>query len=346
MRKLNHRLLSIFILITACLGTEAAETLKITESKCIKLPDGAFWIDNYRSNNHGVISLEPAHWRATSASPKLARIKPNQINRKGLDNLSMSGSANPTLTNMHWLKKNYGATHSVYIIDLRQETHLFINGSPVSIFYKKDEINWGKTLTDINQFEHYWVNNLLYQNTIKLNKLGRPVLGLKIPTKPQATTIQEVYTEAEAAKMAGIGYFRIDVPDYHPPAPEQVDLFVQFVKKAPAHSWFHFHCAAGKGRTTTFMVMRDILANGTQVELIDIVTRQALLGGIDLFASSKSLSAQPWKKEFHEARVDFIKLFYTYIHNGIEAKQSFAQWIKKQPPGAYKAILHTAAYPQ
>lgn len=340
MRTIKHRLFSTLILMTSCLTAEAA----ITKPKSINLPTEAFWIANYKSNVPVQVSLEPAQWR-TSKNHSAINTKEQQITNKGLDNLSISGSANPTLANMHWLKKNYGTTHPLYIIDLRQETHLFINGLPISIFYKKDEINWGKTLVEINQSEQYWVNTLLTQHKMQINKLGRPVSGIKVPTRPETISIQEAYTEAEAAQKTGIGYFRIDVPDYHPPAPEQVDQFLQFVKKVPANSWLHFHCAAGKGRTTTFMVMRDILANGTQINLSDIVTRQALLGGINLFAPSKSLSAQPWKKQYHDARIDFIKLLYTYIHDGIYPKQNFTQWISKQPSGPYKSVLHTAAYP-
>lgn len=340
---LNYHLICSLVLMTSCLTIQAAGEASITRPNGIKFPIGAFWIANYRNDIH--TSLEPANWR--TASNALTIINPEQqINLKGLENLYTSGSASPTLANMYWLKKNYGADRPVYIVDLRQETHLFINGLPISIFYKKDEINWGKTLVGINQEEQYWINTLLTHKTIEINKLGHPVSGIKVPTQPEPLSIKEVYTEAEAAQKAGIGYFRIDVPDYHPPAPGQVDQFLQFVKKIPAHSWLHFHCAAGKGRTTTFMVMQDILVNGTEIDLVDIVARQSLSGGINLFAPSKSLSTQPWKKQYHEARINFIKLFYTYIHEGVYPKQNFAQWINKQPDGPYLSVLQTEAYPQ
>lgn len=344
MEKIGIFIFSFITLVLICMTTHAAVTPKTSTLE--QLPSGAFWIDNHWRMVRGCAEFAPVHWRNTTGCLRVIDDEDVPINDKGLDHLFISGSANPTLANMTWLKKNYGDKHPVYIIDLRQETHLFINGLPISIFYKKDEINWGKTLPEIIKAENDWVRYLSSQKQIQINKLGRPISGLKVPTNPIKISIKEVYTEAEVARKAGLGYFRFAVPDYHPPTPEQVDQFLSLVKKLPANSWLHFHCAAGNGRTTTFMVMRDILANGKNIALTDIVTRQALVGGIDLFAASKSLSTQPWKSPYHEARIEFIKLFYTYIHTGSDQEQSFTHWIKKQPEGPYKSILTTSAYPK
>ncbi len=92
------------------------------------------------------------------------------------------------------------------------------------------------------------------------------------------------------------------------------------------------------------MTMRDILSNSQHVSLEDIVARQGALGGINLFGESPSLVSQTWKKEYHQARVNFINIFYIYVHSGAHFKQSFTSWLSKQPDSSYKQLLSTQAY--
>ncbi|BCA94706.1 protein-tyrosine-phosphatase [Legionella antarctica] len=319
--------------------------MKATNSaEKIQLTSGAFWIKNHWPNNDGSPQVAPVHWRSATSSIEVLDGKKVKINKKGMNALFISGSAAPTLGNMIWLRKTLGKTHSVYIIDLRQETHLYINGLPISLFYKRDEINWGKTPRAISDAEYSWVEYFLSSGVAKINKLGKPQAGFKVPIEPVIVPIKEAYTEQQAAQKAGVAYVRIEVPDYHPPTPGQVDQFIAIINNAPLNTWLHVHCAAGKGRTTTFMIMRDILANAKYVHLKDIITRQAGLGGIDLFGRSPSIAAQPWKKEYHCARKDYIKLFYTFVHSGAAANQTFTSWIEKQPDSPYKSILKSYAY--
>jgi hypothetical protein len=328
----------LMVLLVVPWFSSGAQQVRSTFTKKNKfLPAGAFWIKNHwKSQEQG--ETAPVNWRSTENAHYL------KINSKGLDTLFISGSAAPALEDMRWITKKYGQNHPVYIVDLRLETHLYINGLPVSLFYRRDEINWGKSSKKIQEEEQYWVNYFNYKGFILINRLGKPVLGFKIPLDSHTLAVKNTYTEEHAAKKAGSGYIRIEVPDYHPPAPDQVDKFLTFIKKIPKNSWLHFHCAAGKGRTTTFMVMRDIVANAKQIPLQTILTRQELLGGINLFRKSPSLSAQPWKKEYHHARRDYIRLFYTYVNSKAIQTQSFSDWIKKQPEGPYKRLLKSAAY--
>jgi hypothetical protein len=54
------------------------------------------------------------------------------------------------------------------------------------------------------------------------------------------------------------------------------DLFSRSAR-LPENAWAHFHCEAGLGRTTTFMVLYDMLRNANRVSLEDIVQRQKIL---------------------------------------------------------------------
>lgn len=338
--------ISPFPLLLSILLTSYTLEAKIPQSKYqgFDVPAGAFWISNHWKTIKGFAQSEPVNWRSVTGFKSVVADKEIPINKKGLDTLYVSGSASPSLANMLWLKNTYGKKHPVYIIDLRQETHIMINGLPISIFYKKDQINWGKPSSAINNSEQNWVQHFRKQNKIVINKLGRPVKGFKVAINPSTFKVKESYSEKTAADKAGLGYFRIVVPDYHPPSPDQVDQFLSIMNTLPKNAWLHFHCAAGKGRTTTFMIMKDILSNGQQISLKDIIYRQAKLGGINLLAQSSSLITQPWKDPYHKSRVDFIHLFYSYINTGIYTQQSFAQWISRQPEGPYKSIIKTDAY--
>lgn len=295
-----------------------------TEAPMLKLPLHAFWIDN--------------HWRThpSNAQPKQWRTMTN-------NSLAISGSASPGLNNLYWLKKNYANNRPIYLVDLRQETHLYINGLPISIFYKKDEINWGKSPAAIQAEEQAWIKQLSSRKKIVINSLSKPVAGFKTPINPFNMSINEVYSEESAAAKAGMHYMRLEVPDYHPPSPEQVDRFLAQIQTLPANSWLHIHCAGGKGRTTTFLTMIDILYNSNKDSLETIVNRQILIGGIDLLGDSLSLSKQPWKKQYHQARSNFIRLFYLYVSKAYPQKH-FSEWLTKQKKGPYLQLLQTTAY--
>ncbi|MGL6037044.1 MAG: hypothetical protein ACRC0B_07710 [Legionella sp.] len=311
------------------------------QSAVTTLPASAFWVKNHWPQQDSYSA--PHQWRSAK---ELSTLTASQLNLQGLAHLNISGSSPLTEQNMQWLKHNYSHNQVVYLIDLRQETHLYVNSLPISLFYQKDQINWGKSLNYINESEQIWAKTLAKKGYIILNQLGKPQKQIKIAKSPQHITIHKIQLEEELAVQNGFVYFRIAVPDYLPPSPAQVDEFVSIMRNRPNNTWVHVHCAGGKGRTTTFMVMSDILVNAPRLSLNDIILRQAQQGGINLLTPSKSLSTQGWKKNFHHAREQFIHLFYQYIHSGAHHQQSFEEWLKNQPMNTYKLILKTTAYEQ
>lgn len=305
----------------------------------LQIPSQAFWIKNHWPKE---IDLSPpGQWRA---STELAPLMKEGLNIKGLGSLQISGSLSPTLDNLLWLKKNFGLNRPIYLIDLRQETHLYVNGLPISIFFKRDEINWGKSPSQIHAEEQVWIAYFSKVKTLIINSLSKPIKGFKTAINPSSLAIKTVYAEKDAATKAELSYIRIEVPDYHPPSPQQVDTFLNYLNQLPKNAWLHFHCAGGKGRTTTFMAMTDIVHNGKELSISEIIKRQAGLGGVNLLGESPSLSAQPWKKEYHQARKEFITLFYRYI-NEAYPQQTFSYWLNQQKkPSAYTKLLKTKAY--
>ncbi len=70
------------------------------------------------------------------------------------------------------------------------------------------------------------------------------------------------------------------------------------------------------------MTLADILKNGRRVPLEEIVRRQHLLGGIDLFQIP---APDGWKTEEAEARREFIRNFYRYVRSG--TRLSWSDWV-------------------
>lgn len=297
----------------------------------------AFWIDNHWRDSIKKQPSKPVHWRQVQAHTP-------QLKTTGLNTLLLSGSGQPTLKNLLWLKKYLGVAHPIYLLDLRQETHLYVDGLPLSLYYKKDAINWGKTPAQINAYEQAWTKQLMAQRSVIVNRLNKPTQGYKYPSAPIKIPVKRAVIEQDLSQQAGLVYFRLAVPDYHPPTPRQVDWFIQFVSHLPKNTWLHIHCAAGKGRTTTFMAMRDMLANAKRVSFVDIIQRQEKLGGINLLATSKSKHSLAWKDPYNKARMDYIRLFYNYVQTDALLKEPFSKWIAHQPIGPYRLILKSSAY--
>jgi protein-tyrosine phosphatase len=94
------------------------------------------------------------------------------------------------------------------------------------------------------------------------------------------------------------------------PLDEAVDQFIVAVRALPENAWAHFHCEAGLGRTTTFLVLYDMLRNAARVSLEDIVCRQKLLGyNYDVL---RPTGLGNWKAPYMEDRIAFVRAFYNY----------------------------------
>src|SRR5438270_3677226 len=147
----------------------------------------------------------------------------------------------------------------VTIFDLRQETHVFVNGLPVSWFATRDWANVGRSQTEIEEEEAVWVQSLGPGSEIAVRP-GHPVKkGNAESAVPRQVIVKEASIERDLVSSAGAGYVRLAVTDHTRPLDEAVDRFIVAVRSLPENALAHFHCEAGLGRTTTFMVLYDML---------------------------------------------------------------------------------------
>ena len=155
----------------------------------------------------------------------------------------------------------------VTIFDLRQETHIFVNGLPVSWFATRDWANVSPGQTEIEEVEAEWVQSIGPGSEIAVRP-GHPVKkGNAESAIPQQVIVTEASIERDLVSSAGASYVRIAVIDHTRHLNEAVDRFIVAVRALPENAWAHFHCEAGLGRTTTFMVLYDMLRNATRVSL-------------------------------------------------------------------------------
>lgn len=218
-----------------------------------------------------------------------------ELNLTGLDTLRISGSSQFAENSLGMIKNSIGTNYSIITIDLRQESHGFINGTAVSLENEKNNANAGLTLEEVIKTENKDLNSI---------KLNEPLL---LFNTQKEIIPKYVLNEASLTEDNSIGYLRIPVTDGKLPTEDMIVYFITFVNNQPENSWLHFHCKAGVGRTTTFMIMYDIMKNCNDVSLYDIITRQVILSKIN-----EKAAAGFYKGE----HFDFLNNFYTNYKNG------------------------------
>jgi protein-tyrosine phosphatase len=233
------------------------------------------------------------------------------LNYRKNDSLRMSGSASYSPPALREIGKPVKKDKkSLYIFDLRQESHGFINDQPVT---------W--------QADRDWANaNLTNDEVIRRE---RRLLGdMRVGDKIDGQEIKSIETEESAVRSAGFNYVRITVTDHVRPTDVEVDRFIETVRNMPPNGWAHFHCRAGKGRTTTFMVLYDMIKNAQKDAMQTIVDRNTKLSD-DYDILSIPTDTKDWKYQFQKERAEFVENFYLYAKENPKLEKLWSEWSKK-----------------
>lgn len=246
--------------------------------------------------------------------------------REGLDKLHESGSAQLTADGFAKLYSTISAVAPgmpIYVVDLRQESHGFADGVPVSWHEDHNQANAGKTVDEVKADESLRLSELVGQTTTFVPKGDSDKKAFEEIT----LTPESIKNEAEIVTPIGFRYMRIYATDKTWPSNESIEAFLDFVNSLPKDAWLHFHCHAGHGRTTSFMAMYDIIRN-PDVPVEDIIKRQYLIGGINLTALKKSEK----KNEMINHRLEIIKDFSRYIKekNAGKTALGWSEWVEKE----------------
>ena len=238
----------------------------------------------------------------------------------GLNELHASGSGEYTDANLKlMLKKLRGP---VTVFDLRQEDHVFVNGEPISWYATSNWANVGKSNEAIAASEKARVAAFKPGMKISLSD-AKVKKGAEAAPPAENVTVVSAATERDVVTESGASYVRITVSDHSRPLDAEVDRFVRAVRSLSPDSWAHFHCRAGRGRTTTFLALYDMLRNAGKVALEDIAQRQSLLAGeYDLLAPDSGVA---------EDRTAFVRVFYEYARaNPNGQPQLWSEWLIQQ----------------
>ncbi|MFT8313890.1 MAG: protein-tyrosine phosphatase family protein [Clostridium sp.] len=260
-------------------------------------------------NAHNTVTL-PKNFRKTTDSDKIKDID-KSVNLEGLNNLNISGSAQFSEKGLDIAKESIGEKMPITVLDLREESHGFLDGNAISWTDDHNKANKGLNKAEVLADENERLKKLSEQKTVDI--------------KNKTLDVKNVESEESLVKRHGINYVRIPVTDKEAPSKEAADDFINFVKTLPESSWLHFHCRAGKGRTTTFMAMYDMMKNAKNVSFEDIIKRQFLLGGENLLKNTTI-------ENIRGKRAKFLKSFYEYCKaNNDNYTTTWSQWVKNNP---------------
>lgn len=323
-----------FIKITACFSQVAYDPHSIIGWNAMAFYDG-YVLAPYDvildvANNQSL----PAKFR----SPKFLKpAKEIKINLLGFNDLKISGSGQFSRDQLVELVKYLNKRHhlrleNIIIVDLREEGHGFINGDAVTFFYGPLTVQQNKLYNEVIVSDYRYLRSVKAHPYTICNIITKGEDRMPSNKLAKLIAVKTAYSEQELSKELGVGYVRLPVTDHFHPDNNDVDQFLEIFSRLKLSDWLHFKCRGGKGRTTTFMAMYDVLKN-PQVSLEDIIKRQTLIHGIDL-AKGASQVKKMWKSKMAADRVSFLKNFYDYVHakDGY-GKKKWREWAAIHLPG-------------
>ena len=316
-------------------GSAAAQQAAVPVGSTAKTEDpAAFEGFVWRLDNDGKDAL-PRNFRtsddAFQAPEEKFHLDVSYVpSREGMERLHISGSSAFTPKQLQQVaaKLREKTSGPIYDIDLRQESHGFLDGIPVSWYGERDWANLGKSqraaLADERHRLHAAVGKTVY-----IAPLGKH----KLPEGGEVFRVQQAQTEQQVAEAAGMKYFRIAATDHVWPTPENIDRFIGFYRTLPQDAWLHFHCEAGVGRTTAFMVMTDMMKNPS-VSLKDILYREHEIGGFYYGEYPiKTKEKDSWKGKYYREKIVMIAQFYRYVqeNHATGYQMPWSTWLKSHP---------------
>ena len=247
----------------------------------------------------------PSHYRTVAGPWALPTTTPPS--RQGLDALRASGSEQPTLSELRTTVRNLAP--KVTVVDLRQESHALLCEHPVSWYGPRNWANDGKSLEAVERDEAARIHCLDARGTAAVSRVyAKDPQGRLSEVLVEQIACERARSEQDILEELGLGAFRVAVRDHSRPSDADVDRFIRFVRELPPDAWLHFHCHAGEGRTTTFLLLYDMLHNAAALGLEELAARQHLLGGVDVLHT-----AHPgWKGALCAERAAFLDRFHRY----------------------------------
>ncbi len=247
--------------------------------------------------------------KADQLLPNKFRILPNYHGLAGI-----VGSAQFNQAGLEAIVAKIQSHHpkkKVWLVDLRQETHFFANGQPLSFYGSHNSANFHKTPAQIHQEESDLISSLQKKNEpTTVNIVLEKANGEIAKTRPEQMNLQASRSEESLATELGLNYKRFYITDHQAPTPENAKKLTDFIKQLDSDDWVIVHCRGGKGRTTTFMLLTALIKDNKKSNNIeDYIQEQITIGGSNLFNTDDG-DDPAWQQEHKKNRAKFIHQFY------------------------------------
>lgn len=222
--------------------------------------------------------------------------------------LNAIASAQFSESELKKLRQKY-PQEKIIIVDLRQESHGFINGKSVLWRSHFEKINQNKSIAEILSDEKSCLKAAQKDHEIVINEVTKRnrESGWYDEISPKIIQVNEAISEEDLAIKNGFEYQRFSVRDFDIPDEKEFLRMVNFIKNLPQDKKIYVHCAGGKGRTGMFLITLDIIKNGKTVALKEIFARQHKLGAAKLDEISKE---EAWSEELAQKRLEILENFY------------------------------------
>ena len=162
-----------------------------------------------------------------------------------IENLNISGSAEFRPSQIDNIKAAINAP-KITVVDLRQESHGFLNDNPISYYSFFQIINNNLNSSEAEKAEEIALSELPLNKNIPIFRVTGEYL--------ESIKASVILNEKSLCNNYGLGYKRLAVRDNWIPTPETVDDFISFIKNLNNDVHILFHCDAGDGRTTMFKI--------------------------------------------------------------------------------------------
>lgn len=237
-----------------------------------------------------------------------------QGNTLGIKDMYVSGSEEPSekgwrsIAEYIAMKRPKGG-HPVVVLDLRQESHGFLNGRAITRVTHYNWINLGKSNEQSHLDEEKWLTSL------SAKKIVNGILTLsqyreKEYFRGKSMAVGSIKNEEYYVSRWGFEYHRLYISDHRAPLDSEVDAFLHLLNSKSEKTWFHVHCRGGKGRTSTVLAMFDMIKNADKVSFDEIIARQASISPfynlLEVYRGDIELTP------YYIQRIEFLRQFYSY----------------------------------
>lgn len=276
-------------------------------------------------------------WHELTEEERLGIVYKDVPSRDGLDSLNMSGVSQfggLGFAKIVKLIRDSGHTGGITVFDFREEPHAFINdGIAISLYSRGDSFSEGKDWAEVEKSEGELIKMVANSPEVWINQIIQKSQGLVKETTILVQKVQKAYNEKDLVRQHGCGYARIAVTDHHREMDDDLDDFKQYTDALAPGTWIIAHCRGGKGRTTSAMILKDIVENANKdLSFTDIAIRQWLIGGSNLVAVPQVTPEMKWKAQAAYERSLTLYKFW----KDTRAQPKNIRWFYKEDPKSFQ----------